>query len=79
MSINPFNLNPVRLENFYAYPYGHKHYGKIKCLLNYNPFKVGEDIDIDTKQIRITGTIERIKDKIIIVKMAKLLHKEAIN
>ena len=78
--MNKFGLNPVQVENFFAYPKGHKHYGKIKVLLNYNPFKEGEDVDIDTDKIRIRGKIEAILEKrIIIVKMDQLMTKEVVN
>jgi hypothetical protein len=77
---NPFNLNPVRVENFFAYPKGHPHHGKIRVLLNYNPFKEGEEVDIDTDKIKIRGKIEAILEKrIIIVKMNQLVTKEAVN
>lgn len=77
---NPFGLNPVQVENFFAYPKGHPHHGKIKVLLNYNPFKEGEEVDIDTDKIKIRGKIEKILEKrIIIVKMDKLMAKEAVN
>lgn len=77
---NPFNLNPVKVENFFAYPKGHVHHGKIKVLLNYNPFKEGEEVDIDTDKIKIRGRIEAIPERnIIIVKMSQLMTKESIN
>ena len=80
MQSNKFNLNPVKVQNFLAYPKGHELYGKIKLLLNYCPFKEGEEIDIDTDQIRLTGVLEKLyKGNIAIVKMKTLLHKQPIN
>lgn len=77
---DPFGLNPVKVEDFFAYPKGSPHYGKIKVLLNYNPFKEGEMIDIDTETFKVRGIIEKIFDKrIIIVKMDEIAHKEKIN
>lgn len=77
---NPFNLNPVQVINFFAYPKGSPHHGKIKALLNYNPFKEGEEVDIDTDKIKLRGKIEAIPEKnIIIVKMSQLMTKEAVN
>lgn len=73
---NPFGLNPIKVENFYAYPKGHKHYGKIKLLLNYVNFNEGEEIAIDTEQARIEGTVEKLfEGNIVILKMKKLIHK----
>lgn len=77
---DPFKLNPVKVENFLAYTKGSPHYGKIKLLLNYNPFKEGEMIDIDTEDFQVRGTIEKIIEKrVIIVKMIHFAHKEVIN
>lgn len=77
---NPFGLNPVKVENYLAYPKGSPHYGKIKLLLTYNPFKEGEVIDIDTEDFQVRGTIEKIIEKrTIIVKMIHFAHKEVIN
>ena len=79
MPSNKFNLNPVRVINFWAYPKNHKLYGKIKLRLNYCPFKEGEELDIDTDKVRITGVLEsKYPENIIILKMAKLLHKDVI-
>lgn len=76
MNINTSNLFPVQVENFYAYPKGHKHYGKLKLKLNKNPYKIDEEIAIDTEQARIEGTIEFMEGDVVVIKMSKLIHKE---
>ena len=73
---DPFKTNPCVLENFYAYPQGHKHYGKLKMKLNYNDYKLGEEIAVDTKQARIEGIVEFMEGNIVVIKMTKLIHKE---
>ena len=73
---NPFGTNPNIVENFYAYPQGHPHYGKLKLKLNYNDYKLGEEIAIDTDQARIEGVIEFMEGDIVVLKMKKLIHKE---
>ena len=54
------------------------HKNKVKVWLNHNPFKEGEEVDIDTEQIRIKGTIIKRQGNVIIVKMETLTHKEYI-
>ena len=73
---NPFGLNPCKVENFYAYPKGHKHYGKLKMKLNYNDYKLGEEIAVDTDKARIEGKVEFIKGDVVVIDMTKLIHKE---
>ena len=76
-NLNISDLTPVHILNFYAYPKGHDHYGKIKLLLSKCDFKEGETVDIDTKDIKIRGVVERVftKLKIVIVKMDVMGHK----
>ena len=76
---NPFGLNPVKVEKYYAYTRKEKYYGHIWILLNYNDFKVGEWIDIDTKDFKVRGEITHVKDKMIWVKMEEIAHKGEIN
>lgn len=75
---NPFNLNPVKVLNFYAYPQGHKHYGKVKMFLNYCDFKEGEEIQIEIKDAIIQGIVDKVfEGNIIVMKIKKLIHLEA--
>ena len=74
--MNPFNLNPLKVVNYYAYPRRSEHYGKIKILLNYNDgFKRGEWIDIDTEDFKVRGEVVKVYDKILIVRMDQIAHK----
>ena len=76
MNIKLSSLNPVLVENFYAYPHGHKHYGKLKLKFNHNPFELNEEIKIETEQAIIVGTIEFMEKDVVVMKMKELIHKE---
>lgn len=76
---NPFGLNPVKVEKYYAYRKGEPYYGQVYLLLNYCPYKVGDWIDIDTEGFKIRGEIKIKQGRNIWVKMEEIAHKEEIN